>query len=98
MLGVVVWLLANVTSSQRRHLRTLLAFFPGVGREDVDGGLEQSAVWDSVTFASSLAKERCPVPPTALKVPAIRKTTLGREASAHSCVRQLNPAGCPNGR
>ena len=73
ILGVVVPLLGRVTSSQCRRLRTLLACSFEIRGEDEDEGLGQSAVWDSITFPSSLAKERCPIPRTALKVPAIRK-------------------------
>jgi len=73
ILGVVIRLLGRVISSQRRRLRTLLASSLEIRGEDEDEGLGQSAVWDSITFPSSLAKERCPVPRTALKVPAIRK-------------------------
>jgi hypothetical protein len=42
--------------------------------EDEDEGSRHSAVWDSIfTVLLSLAKERCPIPRAALKVPAIRK-------------------------
>ena len=73
ILGVAVPMFGRVTSSQCRRLGTLPASSLEIGGEDEDEGLGQSAVRDPITFASSLAKERCPVPRTALKVPAIRK-------------------------
>lgn len=73
ILGVAVPMFGRVTSSQYRRLRTLPTSSLEIRGEDEDEGLGQSAVRDSITFPSSLAKERCPVPRTALKVPAIRK-------------------------